>query len=483
MNEHVIERMISYSHLYLCGHVDIKLSADEFLSSTKYKWIKELVDEDLYTNIRKKHPNTDLEKYSYTELCNMYYESFIDSLVSVGRRDINAPYNEIAHYILNVDKECQLIDKRLSKGNWEFKVLNLHLFFFPYSICLFAIEIEEIGLCNADDFTIAHFCLREVNSYVGFDVKTGNNKWGVLLKESNYLDAIEPLFEFLPCPRELDNKYSWLAHTGNKLKAFQIILSDTTDSDFLFELATLSPIGCVKYQSKSLSPSEEYYNKLINENTISIFRNWKALALFDTFTVLFNSKDDSDFPYFSEHLCIETMNNHIREYANRFLFAWRNFYFRLIYIHSLYQKTILFGVNKKFRSGEQTKECTQLLQDMKVQEHWYAFSNISYNFLPQLIYQSIDHGLEIGSERESLRKYIEQESERQDKLNEFKIGKLVLYITVITILSALYDGSSLIRELLCIPQGDIRFIAVFCVLFIVICTGGTILYKRYKDLK
>ena len=481
MSKCTIKRLINYSHLYLCGHIDIKLSAKEFLSKTKYKWIKEVVNKDLYTNIRKEHPNTGLEKYSYTELCNMYYESFIDSLVSVDGRDTSAPYNETAHYILNVEKECQLIDKRLSIDSWTFKVLNLHIFFFPYSICLFAIEIEEAGVCNANDLTIAHLCLREVNSYMEMEIEkdkedSKENKAKQLrlnLNQLNYLDAIEPLFEFLPTPRELDNKYSWLTHTGNKLKAFQIILSDTTDSDFLFELATLSPIGCVKYESNNFSPSEEYYNKLINENSISIFRNWKALALFDTYTVLFDCKKD---------ISSESVNE-IRENANKVIFAWRNYYFRLIYIHSLYQKTMLFSVNKKFRSGDKTKECRHLLQEMKVQEHWYAFSNISYNFLPQLIYESIDHGLEIGKERESLRKYIEQESERQDKLNEFKIGKLVLYITAITILSALYDGSSLIRELLFIQQGNKYFIAIFCILLIVISIGGFILYKRYKNLK
>lgn len=218
----------------------------------------------------------------------------------------------------------------------------------------------------------------------------------------------------------------------------------------------------MQYQVSNNSPSDEYYNKLIRENTISVFKNWKALALFDTFTVLLKSDSKS---------------------ADRVCFTWKNFYFRLIYIHSLYQKTMLFDVNRRFRSGEQSKECRKLLHDMKVQEHWYAFSNISYNFLPQLLYKGIDFGLEIDKERESLRKYIEQESERQDQQNEQWIGKLVLYITIITILSALNDGTTFIRELFGIDAGSIWHKIISAILILLIAIGIVILIKKYRRIK
>lgn len=457
---------INYSHLFLCGHLNTNKTSENFLLENNRGWGKEEVDEKLEINDDGTCTKYKPGDITYQDLCNMYYESFVDSLVSVKGRLLSSPYNKTAHYILDVNKECKLKHNKLSKGVWTFTVLRLHLFFFPYGICLFAIEIKDEEASDANDLTFAHYCLREVNSYMMLVEKTdGSNnkykKWDLSLDAPEYLKAIEPLIELCPKSGRSENKYSGLTLTGNKLKAFQIILSDNIEYDFLYELGTLSDIGCVKCHDSNNSPSDEYYNKLIKENTISVFRNWRALALFDTFTVLLNSDSKS---------------------ADRVSFPWKNFYFRLIYIHSLYQKTMLFIVNKRFRSGEQSKECRNLLHDMKIQEHWYAFSNISYNFLPQILYKAIDFGLEIDEERESLRKYIEQESERQDQQNERRIGKLVFYITIITILSALNDGSTLIRELLNVCQGSISHIIISIILLLLILIGILIVVsnKRFK---
>lgn len=460
MNNCVIQT-INYSHLFLCGHLNTDKTSEYFLLENKRGWVKEEVDEKLEKNDDGTCTKFKPGDITYQDLCNMYYESFVDSLVSVKDRVTSAPYNNTAHYVLDINKKCKLHSGRLSNGVWNFTVLKLHLFFFPYKICLFAIEIEGQENSVANDLTFAHFCLREVNNYVGWVEKDGPNntkykKWQVKLNAPEYLETIEPLIELCPCYDKYENKYSVLTLTGNKLKVFQIILSDNTKEDFLFELGSLISIGCVSHYDNFNSPSEEYYNKLMSENKISVYRNWKALALFDTFTVLFDSCDKS------------------------VLYPWTNYYFRLIYIHSLFQKTMLFVVNKKFRSGEQTEECQILLHDMKEQEHWYAFSNISYNFLPQLIYKFIDNGLEICDERESLRKYIEQESERQDKQNEFWIGKLVFYITLITILSALYDGSSLLKELFGICTGSLNHFRIVIVLILIIIYGGLTIYNKYK---
>lgn len=465
--EYLAKSVINYSHLYLCGHLNTDKSSKDFLYKTQYNWIKEELDKDFTIKRRNGVPISDLESFTYQDLCNMYYESFVDSLVSVRKEEMPEPYNQTAHYILDVNKECKLKHNELSNGIWIFTVLKLHLFFFPYGICLFAIEIKEEEQSKANDLTLAHCCLREVNSYMKLVERTDDNnnkykEWELSLDAPEYLKVIEPLIELCPKPGVYENKYSCLALTGNKLKAFQIILSDNIGYDFLFELGTMSDIGCVKYHNSKNSPSDEYYNKLINENTVSLFRNWRALALFDTFTVLHNSDGKN---------------------AKNVSFTWRNFYFRLIYIHSLYQKTMLFIANRRFRSGEQSQECRNLLHDMKIQEHWYAFSNISYNFLPQLLYKAVDFGLEIDKERESLRKYIEQESERQDQQNEQRIGKLVFYITIITILSALNDGSTLIRELFGIDTGSIWHKTISAILILLITTGIVILLKKYRKIK
>jgi len=78
---------------------------------------------------------------------------------------------------------------------------------------------------------------------------------------------------------------------GNKLKLFQIVeiesskLTEKEQDELLFELGTLAHID--SYNGNSFtSPSQEYFDKIMKHNKISVFNNWKGLSLFDTFTVL-----------------------------------------------------------------------------------------------------------------------------------------------------------------------------------------------------
>ena len=455
---------IFYSHLFLCGHLNVKTETKANIVSGKI-WIKEELEKDYISDEDGTITINNSETFTYKELCNMYYESYIDSLVSVKNLKMSTPYDETAHYTLSVNKGCKLIDNRFTTGEWLFKVDKLHLFFFPYNICIFAIEIEDPINCAPNDLTLAHFILREVNNYMGWEEipKTQTYpkkcKWTMKLNAPEYLECIKPLLDLCDPVGPFINPYSNLTLTGGKLKSFQLILSDNISNDFLYEMGTLSPVGCVNSVQNHLSPSKEYYYKMIQENTVSVFRNWKALALFDTFTVLFKTTEKG------------------------ILFTWRNFYFRLIYIHLLYQKTMLFVVNRKFRSKEETNECRNLLHDMKQLQHWYAFPRISYNFLPQMIYKAIDHGLEIAEEREALQHHIEQETARVEKINDYHIGKLVLFITFITIASALYDGTSLLSEAFNIETGTLCYqILALCISIFVIFTM-IFIYKKYKNEK
>lgn len=395
---------IGYSHTYLCGHLNTSKSAHE-VESCDSRWEREILEEAEYRNIG-----------------NIYYESFVDSLVEVKQHKQHGVYGGTAHLTMKRDILCKLNHSKLGPNGWEFTVCQLHLFFFPYDICLFAIEIDEKGNCDPNQLTMAHSLLRDVNSYERI---TGQER--ILLDAPRYIEAIEPLLKVCEVT---DNKgkvthtpqYTDLAHTGNKLKAFQIIGANEFSDELLFELGTMSPIGCVKDHIQFFSPSTSYFNEIISNNTISAFQNWKALALFDTFTIIQKDGDDKN------------------------LWLWRDSYFRLIYIHAFYQKTLLFVVNNLFRSDAAHGKYATLLQQMKEQEHWYAFTNISYNFLPQMIYKAIDYGLEIASEREQLHHYLVQEADRQESLQERHIGKLLTALTLLAVLSALYDGTSLIRE-------------------------------------
>ena len=252
---------------------------------------------------------------------------------------------------------------------------------------------------------------------------------------------------------------SGLTLTGNKLKCFQIFILDDFSDELLFELGTLSPVGCVADHKHEYSPSQEYYDRIIRTHTISAFRNWKALALVDSFTVVAKGRTAAQ------------------------MWVWPNSYFRLIYIHALYQKTLLFVVNRQFRSAANDRKSIRLLHKMKEQEHWYAFSNISYNFLPQLIYRAIDTGLDIATEREQLHRHLEQEAERLEKNSERRLAGLILFLTMLTVCSATYDGASLVKDYFGWESGTtpFRIFAALLLSAIVITSISVWHYRRNKS--
>ena len=406
---------IQCAHTYLCGHLNTKKSASDVERSDS-RWKREIWDD---------------KKYRTT--CNIYYESFIDSLVEVEGRKPQDFYKGTAHLTMEINTHCQLRHRRFGEIGWNFMVCSLHLFFFPYDICLFAIEISEDPGCDPDKLTFAHNLLRGVNEY--YEPRPSDpESWSMYDNAPEYIKAITPLLkicEVVDGERVVHvPRYADLTCTGNKLKAFQIFRVSDLSDEFLYELGSMSPIGCVNNSKNNLSPSRDYFEHIMANNTISAFRNWKALVLLDSLTVIRKDGECTDLKH------------------------WHDSYFRLIYIHAYYQKTLLFVVNNQFRSDVANGKCENLLHQMKEQEHWYAFSNISYNFLPQMIYQAIDTGLEIASEREQLHHYLVQEAERQESLNERRLGKLLSILTILTVLSALYDGTSLVSEILGISSGS-----------------------------
>ena len=77
--------------------------------------------------------------------------------------------------------------------------------------------------------------------------------------------------------------------------------------------------------SSAVSSSPEYFGRIMGNNRISIYNNWKALALFDTFTML--GHDVPDW---------------LRQ-------NWIDNYFNMIYVSLLFNKLYLFRLNILFR--------------------------------------------------------------------------------------------------------------------------------------
>lgn len=379
-----MDNKLHYAHTFFCSHLAAVGRASEVQAADQ-------------AGGRRKKP---LTREAYERLSSIYYESFIDSLMQVDGQTSGAVYADTAHLTLETDRLCTLRHPKLPAAEYAFRLCRFHLFFFPYDICLFAMEIAEEPETTLDTLIAAHGILRETSCYEIAEQ-------GILKSQIDapeYLALLEEILRLCPprpsaeSPRQ--GRFSGLTLTGNKLKCFQIFILDDFSDELLFELGTLSPVGCVADHKHEYSPSQEYYDRIIRTHTISAFRNWKALALVDSFTVVAKGRTAAQ------------------------MWVWPNSYFRLIYIHALYQKTLLFVVNRQFRSAANDRKSIRAAPQNEgagalVRLLEYLLQLPAAAHLP-----GHRHRLDIATEREQLHRHLEQEAERLEKNSERRLAGL-----------------------------------------------------------
>lgn len=205
------------------------------------------------------------------------------------------------------------------------------------------------------------------------------------------------------------NKTSLEQYAGFKFKNYLIIdveKNNTNKDHLLYELGTGSKIGTINSEDLH-SPTEKLMNNVL-ENKISCYKNYDCLPLLDSFTVVgYDNYNEEDIYTYS---------------------TWSEIYFS-IYIFNLYIKSSLQVLLNDFSSNplEKRKEFLEFYNK-------YFFKKISYNFLPNIIFQDTAKALEIEEDLNFLEKKLEtfatQYNEKQQKQQEF----LLLIISVLALL-------------------------------------------------
>lgn len=402
-----------YSHAFLVGSFNGKITPQE-------------LDKD-WERVNNQ------EEYEW--ICSIYYKGHVDAMLDVN--DSRPAFlKDVCHYKLTFDEVDDNGEKSVGKkiemkmkknmGKDEFiycfRLLNLHLFFFPYNIVLLAIEIDDTGT-DLNELTAAHSAMTQSGTYTRNEIK----------------------FAFSSITRFLSNPPSILG-VGNKFKLYQVIEIDSEkiEDRMLYEIGTSSPIGCVGTRHP-LAPSEQYYDNIMRLNTVSAFNDWKGLALMDSFTMISNAEKSDDWTW-DEHF-----------------YLWNNHYFQLIYLRCLFEKTFCFSQNIAYRMGESTPDLSKMISDM---ERYYFYNKISYNFLPNLLYESMSKGMELQDEREELAKQIkerakeeetiikeheiataqrlkEQQDEQKER-DEKRFNNILAYVSIFAVFSVIWDICSIL---------------------------------------
>jgi hypothetical protein len=257
----------------------------------------------------------------------------------------------------------QMVDAPIS-----FTSEKQELFLFPGGIGMFALNLKplELTLNGISDL---------INKARTFESK--------VINEDNLIDFHKWISKEVLCGTPLvGDKLELDEFSGSKFKVYTVIdmpePSETTQYNrdhILYEIGTSSPIGIVGASHK-LSPSDEYY-KDIMLNKISAFRNYECLALLDSFTVIgndnFSSISDSSEKYIPHH-------------------QWNRVYFG-IYLYNLFIRYSLFKFNAKFLTDP-----VKYRDDFQNFLNHYNFKHISFNFLPNLIFDKIRNALRIEDE-------------------------------------------------------------------------------------
>jgi hypothetical protein len=206
-------------------------------------------------------------------------------------------------------------------------------------------------------------------------------------------------------------------YSGSKFKVFAVYDVDESSvaenynrKEVLFELGTNARLGTIRNQDY-FAPSEQYYNQIMDENCFSAFRNYDMLALMDSFTVL------------------GTGNYQTLESGNYMRFNnWSKVYFAL-YIYNLYLRYSLFRFNANY-----LKDPVKYRGQFEEFLNYYNLKHISFNFLPNIIFEKMRHALGVEDEIEQFEKRLKNLAQ---SIQEQQEKRQAFLLTIISVLSSL----------------------------------------------
>ena len=323
---------------------------------------------------------------------DFYYPEFADFMM--------AQVQTFAH---RYDKQLSLTLKDGRYNNISLEELRLYLF--PFGITMYSIKVVQKDV-EMQDALDTLFMLRNLPAL-------NKDALGDYIKL-----VIEPLLALNTAVGNEGDPRA-LIECGNKQKIFHtVILSEKPkDSDefdrLLYGAGTLS----VFKEDDDYGFSKNYYNGIISSSSLSVFNSWRAISLLDIFTIV--AYDVKDY----------------------MLNVWNEEYFGKIYLYSLFRKFFLFRINGDFRSD--IRKVSLVRKDLSTYEKNYEFHRVLYNFLPELVIESMEKGLDLSDEKLKLAEMIDRENKRQEEENSQRMNLFLGMITCLTLFSAIWDFACL----------------------------------------
>lgn len=243
-------------------------------------------------------------------------------------------------------------------------------------------------------------------------MRENHNLPDVILESINYLGMDKENFDF-PKMKILSvingetlKKYTKTLKKWDNIPKLEDILLQT--------IGTVAPSNTFFIENSNLLPSENYFNKLIENNKIDIWNGWSGLALNDTLTFVGENSFDI--------------------YRN----AFSSYFY--IYILTLYQNIKLYEFMENIVVKNYTDNPDQIDEQ---KENYVNFDNIyhsykvSKSFQPNIIYSKLQNILEIEELNSEIKDDIEEIYNHKKRKKADSVEFMLMILTVVSLAAAL----------------------------------------------
>ncbi len=337
---------------------------------------------------------------------NYYYSEFVDFFT-----------NEVSVFKKSIERDISIVlhenGNEISEG---ITIADLTLFQMPMGLALFSISLKFKNVEHDNYASI----ISQLRNCGNFKNKMDDDFFKFAISEICTLYQASGGKERVRNDENGLCAYPFLVEHGNKFKVFQIATTNGFSDDakalrnYVFCLGSFLPAND--------SNEEAYIDSVSNDCYISVFKDWKGLALLDSITIYANNPAEWQIQ------------------------MWKNVYFERIYIYELYRKAFLYRLNCNFHSPSYFKKTHELQEEMRVFERNYDFVNFSYNFMPKLFDSAIDSALESKAEETIINHLINRDIANEDEKREAKTNHLLLFLSIMAGFSAIWDLFSLIKD-------------------------------------
>lgn len=433
----------------LCKKIEIEpFSEVGVWLETKMSKVSE-IDAQSWQSVAKnmKSIQTICDAETREEMQTLLCDGFIDTF---GRKhNRKGIYKYINHYRVPFDREIAI------DSTTRIHLRYIDYYIYPSDIILFVMKIDNSGT-EYGKLSSRNFAIKMVNFY---------SKDGYSME---YLDLFAPLFDLL-------HKEWWKSDVkrafhqlfiGNKLYMYQIVqLPESVKCDDmvhrLYELTNMVDSGVMSDPNDEFYPNPVYYQKLIENNTIALYNNWMAMALPDAFCVLMKHTKDA---FISE--------------------PWENSRFKL-FLNTILLKNYLIICNATYQKKSINGDFEHDFIDF---DRAFNLRMVSYNNVPQTIYNKMRYALEIDDELALINTKITHYREKQDNQSDRRRNIVLFFVALLAVTSAFADGVTLFTQLGFIADNPskvvLHSIRITCLtIFSLIVIVGVIICFKYKKHK